>query len=76
MNTYTNAKMPRFWWLNPWKHALRLRNAACALADLTDDLSVELKDTKAHAARCEDLLAVYGITLGKPKAKKKGARRG
>jgi hypothetical protein len=41
MIVYTNERLPRWWWLNPWRHAKTLHQAVVALAGKTcqqDDL--------------------------------------
>lgn len=43
---YTHEHLPRWWWLNPWKHARLLHKATVALAGLTaqqDDVLRQIK---------------------------------
>lgn len=55
---YTNEGLPRFWWVNPWKHARNLHKAATALACLVAQQDDVLRSQRLAAKHKASRIAV------------------
>jgi hypothetical protein len=55
--TYYTHTLPKFWWLNPWIHAINLHKACMAVTTSNNELQKVLENTTDMDALTIDRLA-------------------
>ena len=57
--TYSQDRLPPYWWLNPWSHVRRLHAAVVALRDLANEYSDTANRWHDKANKIEDDFLLY-----------------